>query len=56
MKFATLRDCEAKRRQLYTEWMVMKDRVQWPQEVIQAKTEQVTYEKCVATDDPRLGK
>jgi hypothetical protein len=60
LEFRTLDECEHKRREIYDGWFGvngqrgLKDILRWDSNAIGARTEVVSDEKCVASDDPRL--
>ena len=60
LEFRTRDDCERKRKEFYDGWFGTnsrpggKDIVRWDSIAIGAKTEVITYEKCISSDDPRL--
>jgi hypothetical protein len=60
LEFRTYDECERQRKGLYDGWFGteghqgLKNIIQWDSSAIDARTEVVVNEKCVATDDPRL--
>lgn len=60
LEFKTYDECERKRKEFYDGWFGtngqrgLKDILQWNSILINARTEVVTSEKCVAGEDPRL--
>ena len=60
LEFRTRGECKRKRKEFYDGWFGtngdrgLKDIVEWSSNAIDARTEVVTYEECVAADDLRL--
>ena len=60
LEFKTYDECEHERKGIYDGWFGtkghrgLKDTLQWNSIMIDRQTEVVMYEKCVASDDPRL--
>jgi hypothetical protein len=59
-EFRTHDECERKRKEFYDGWFGtngnrgLKDELMWDSDAIGARTEVIKYERCIASDDPRL--
>jgi len=60
LEFRTYDECERERKGMYDGWFGTngrpgtKDDLDWVSSAIEARTEVIKYQRCIASDDPRL--